>query len=87
MALVKMIRAVPEVAGGKTSCEIPEDSVEAAIRDGWSIAKDSPKSESKKDDKNFKAEPVKEEPKVEDSKADSKKEESKEFSKNKKRDE
>ena len=86
MALVKMIRAVPEVAGGKTSCEIPEDSVEAAIRDGWSIAKDSPKSESKKDDKNFKAEPVKEELKVEDSKTDSK-EEVKEFSKNKKRDE
>ena len=86
MALVKMIRAVPEVAGGKTSCEIPEDSVEAAIRDGWSIAKDSPKSESKKDDKNFKAEPVKEELKVEDSKTDSI-EEVKEFSKNKKRDE
>ena len=86
MALVKMVRAVPEVAGGKTSCEIPEDSVETAIRDGWSIAKDSPKNESKKDDKNLKAEPVKEDSKVEGSKTDSK-EEVKEFSKNKKRDE
>lgn len=55
MALVKMTRAVPEVAGGKTSCEIPEDAVKAAIENGWTVAKetskDTSKEESKKEDK------------------------------------
>ena len=50
MALVKLVRAVPEVAGGNTTCEIPEEAVEAAIRDGWSLAKASDKKEEKKEE-------------------------------------
>lgn len=60
MALVKMIRAVPEVEGGNTVCEIPEEAVESAIRDGWSIAKaKEPAKEPAKEAP--KTEPVKEE--------------------------
>jgi len=55
MALVKMIRAVPEVEGGNTVCEIPEEAVESAISHGWSIAKEKEPAK----------EPVKEAPKTE----------------------
>ena len=59
MALVKLVRTVPEVAGGNTTCEIPEEAVEAAIRDGWSLVKkDAPSKGDKKDDS--KAAPAKE---------------------------
>lgn len=67
MALVKLVRAVPEVAGGNTTCEIPEEAVEAAIRDGWSFAKkDAPSKDDKKDES--KAAPAKDEAKSEPAK-------------------
>jgi len=38
MALVKMIRDIPEVAGGKTEAMMQEDAVKAAIQNGWRVA-------------------------------------------------
>lgn len=73
MALVKMTRAVPEVAGGKTSCEIPEDAVKAAIENGWTVAKETSKDTSN--------EVAKKEEKVEATAAETVKEEAKEPSK------
>lgn len=53
MALVKMVRDFPEVAGGKTTADIPEEAVNLAMDNGWRLA-------------NKKAEAPKVEPKVED---------------------
>lgn len=38
MAIVKMVRDLPEVAGGKTTADIPEEAVQSAIDNGWRIA-------------------------------------------------
>jgi hypothetical protein len=55
MKLVKMIRDVPEVEGGKTVAMVPETAVLEARDNGWKVAEEP-----------LKAEPlVKEEPKVE----------------------
>lgn len=40
MALVKMIRDIPEVAGGKTEAMMQEEAVKAAIQNGWRVAND-----------------------------------------------
>ena len=53
MALVKMLRDAPEVAGGNTEAMIPEDAVAEAIARGWKKAdgkpaKDAPKVEEPK---------------------------------------
>lgn len=73
MALVKMIRALPEVKGGKTEGMFPEEAVAELKGKGWNVAD---KASEKK------AEPVKEEPKVEpvreEPKVETKKEEKKE---------
>ena len=41
MALVRMVRAVPEVAGGKTEAMVPEEAVSDALKNGWSRADES----------------------------------------------
>ena len=40
MALVKMIRDIPEVAGGKTEAMMQDEAVKAAIQNGWRVAND-----------------------------------------------
>lgn len=42
MALVKMLRDAPEVAGGNTEAMIPEDAVAEAIARGWKKADGKP---------------------------------------------
>lgn len=66
MALVKMYRDIPEVAGGSTEAMIPEDAVQSAIDNGWKKAevKNEPKKEEAKAE-TPKVEVKKEEPKVE----------------------
>jgi hypothetical protein len=65
MKLVKMIRDVPEVEGGKTVAMVPEIAVLEARDNGWKVAEEP-----------LKAKPlVKEEPKVEEPKVEPKKEE------------
>lgn len=46
MALVKVIRDIPEVAGGGTTALIESDAVAQAIENGWKLA-DEKKSETK----------------------------------------
>lgn len=82
MALVKMVRDVPEVKGGNTTAMIPEDAVKEAIDNGWRKAdekkvetpvKSAPvnnKAEEKVDTK-----PVKEEVKTDTPKAQKKRDE------------
>lgn len=67
MALVKMLRDIPEVAGGKTEAMIPEDAVAQAMNNGWRKADvKNEKSESKPASKaESKPEPKVEEPEVE----------------------
>lgn len=60
MALVKMVRDFPEVEGGNTTADIPEEAVQLAMNEGWRIA-EKPKAEPKVAEK---TEP-KVEPKVE----------------------
>lgn len=50
MGLVKMIRDVPEIAGGKTEAMIPEDSVKQAKDAGWKIAEDTLKAKPLKEE-------------------------------------
>lgn len=61
MGLVKMIRDVPEVAGGKTEAMIPEDSVKQAKDAGWKIAEDTLKAKPLKEEVPVKKEEKKEE--------------------------
>lgn len=63
MALVKMLRDIPEVAGGKTEAMIPEEGVAQAMNNGWRKAEG--KSEKSEPKAEVKAEPKVEEPKVE----------------------
>jgi len=66
MALVKMLRDIPEVAGGKTEAMIPEESVADAMKRGWKKADGKvEKTEPKPEKTEPKPEPKKEEPKVE----------------------
>lgn len=54
MALVKMVRDFPEVAGGKTTADIPEEAVNLAMDNGWRLADkkaEAPKVEPKAEDK------------------------------------
>ncbi len=53
MALVKLVRSVPEVAGGKTEAMVPEENVKAALDAGWSLSdkKADKDDKSDKDDK------------------------------------
>lgn len=60
MALVKMVRDFPEVPGGNTTADIPEEAVNLAMDNGWRLA------EAKKAD--VKVEDKKPESKVEDKK-------------------
>ena len=46
MALVKMVRDFPEVEGGNTTADIPEEAVQLAMNEGWRIA-EKPKAEPK----------------------------------------
>lgn len=64
MKLVKMIRDVPEVEGGKTVAMVPETAVLEARDNGWKVAEEP-----------LKATLTKNEPKVEDPKVEPKKEE------------
>lgn len=64
MKLVKMIRDVPEVEGGKTVAMVPETAVLEARDNGWKIAEEP-----------LKATLTKNEPKVEEPKVEPKKEE------------
>lgn len=81
MALVKMWRDFPEVAGGKTEAMVPEEAVKSAMDNGWKKVEE--KSEQVKESvKEAKQEPVKEEapkaePKVETPKAEADKKEDK----------
>lgn len=68
MGLVKMIRDVPEVAGGKTEAMIPEDSVKQAKDAGWKIAEDTLKAKPLKEEVPVKKEEVSEVKKVEEPK-------------------
>lgn len=68
MGLVKMIRDVPEVAGGKTEAVIPEDSVKQAKDAGWKIAEDTLKAKPLKEEVPVKKEEVSEVKKVEEPK-------------------
>ncbi len=80
MALVKMVRDFPEVPGGKTTADIPEEAVHLAMDNGWHIAEKSAKEDKKDESKNEaksaevnadKANaPKADEPKTDDSKAD-----------------
>lgn len=76
MALVKMIRDYPEVAGGNTTAMIPEEAVQLAINDGWRIADkktEEPKVKAEEKKPEVKVEPKKEEtPKGEQKKEESK---------------
>lgn len=76
MALVKMIRDYPEVAGGNTTAMIPEEAVQSAIDNGWRIAEkkaEEPKVKTEEKKPEIKVEPKKEEtPKVEQKKEESK---------------
>lgn len=54
MALVKVVRDTPEVAGGETTALIESDAVAQAIENGWKLADE--KSEPKKSEP--KTEPV-----------------------------
>lgn len=67
MALVKMTRDAPEVAGGNTEGMFPEEAVAELKGKGWKVAdKASEKADPKKDEpKEPKVEPKAEEPKVE----------------------
>lgn len=70
MALVKMKRDFPEVAGGKTTADFPEEAVKAAIAKGWRVAdakeaKTEVKQEKVAEPKVAEPKPVVE-PKVED---------------------
>ena len=47
MALVKMVRDIPEVKGGATTAMIAEESVQAAVGRGWRRAES--KAEGKQD--------------------------------------
>ena len=47
MALVRMVRDFPEVAGGKTTADIPEEAVNLAMDNGWRVADKAPKAEPK----------------------------------------
>lgn len=47
MALVRMVRDFPEVAGGKTTADIPEEAVNLAMDNGWRLADKAPKAEPK----------------------------------------
>ena len=68
MALVKMVRDFPEVAGGKTTADIPEEAVNLAMDNGWRRA-DS-KVVTPKEDKIEKKVEDKDEEKKADVKAD-----------------
>jgi hypothetical protein len=68
MGLVKMIRDVPEVAGGKTEAMIPEDSVKQAKDAGWKIAEDTLKAKPLEEEVPVKKEEVSEVKKVEEPK-------------------
>ena len=60
MALVKMVRDFPEVEGGNTTADIPEEAVALAMDNGWRIA-EKPKAEPKVTEKvTEKAEPKEE---------------------------
>lgn len=47
MALVKVVRDTPEVAGGGTTALIESDAIAQAIENGWKLA-DEKKSETQK---------------------------------------
>ena len=69
MALVKMIRDLPEVTGGNTEGLFPEEAVADLKGKGWKVADKASekKAEPVKEQPKFepKVEPVVEEPKVE----------------------
>ena len=67
MALVKMTRELPEVPGGKTEGQFPEEAIEVLKRAGWKVVEASVKSESKPVSK-----PEVKEAKAEESKVESK---------------
>lgn len=46
MALIKMWRDFPEVAGGKTEAMVPEEGVKAAMDNGWKKTEDKPSKDT-----------------------------------------
>ena len=79
MALVKMYRDEPEVLGGNTTADIPEEAVNLALDNGWKIAskaeshkevKAEAKSEPKQEVKEEKVEKAEKPLKTEDKKED-----------------
>ncbi len=68
MALVKMVRDFPEVAGGNTTAMIPEEAVNLAMDNGWRVESkgaSTPKTEVKAPVEEVKTETKAEEVKVE----------------------
>lgn len=47
--LVKLVRPFPEVPGGNTEAEFPEEVVAEVLKNGWTIAKESSKPDVKQD--------------------------------------
>jgi hypothetical protein len=71
MAFVKMVRDFPEVAGGKTTANVPEEAVNLAMDNGWRLA-DKKSETSKVESKAEEKVASKVEDKVEENKSESK---------------
>lgn len=85
MALVKMVRDLPEVKGGNTEGMFPEEAVADLKKLGWKVAdKGSEKAEPKKEEPKAEPKEPKVESKVEEPKAPKFEEKKEEFKDSKK---